>query len=95
MKAIIYRTYGSPDVLRLEEIEKPVPQDNEVLVQVRAASVNPLDWHFMRGLLEAGQVTPVVDRTYPLSEVADAVRYLEEKHVRGKVVITVEHNKKR
>jgi len=49
MKAIVHRNYGSPDVLRLEEIEKPVPQDNEVLIEVRAASVNPLDWHFMRG----------------------------------------------
>jgi len=49
MKAIVYRCYGSPDVLRLEEIEKPVPQDNEVLIEVRAASVNPLDWRLMRG----------------------------------------------
>src|SRR5712691_9572529 len=49
MKAIVYHTYGSPDVLRLEEIEKPVPKDNELLVKVRAASVNPLDWHFMEG----------------------------------------------
>ena len=49
MKAIIYRNYGSPDVLRLEEIEKPVPQDNEVLIEVRAASVNPLDFHLMKG----------------------------------------------
>lgn len=49
MKAIVYRCYGAPDVLRFEEVEKPVPADNEVLVKVRAASVNPLDWHFMRG----------------------------------------------
>ena len=49
MKAIVYHTYGSPDVLRLEEIDKPVPKENELLVKVRAASVNPLDWHFMEG----------------------------------------------
>lgn len=49
MKAIIYRNYGSPDVLRCEEVEKPVPGDDEVLIGVRAASVNPADWHFMRG----------------------------------------------
>jgi len=49
MKAIVYRTYGSPEVLRLEEIEKPVPQNDEILIEVRAASVNPLDFHFMRG----------------------------------------------
>ncbi len=49
MKAVIYRNYGSPEVLRLEEVEKPVPGDDQVLIQVRAASVNPYDWHFMRG----------------------------------------------
>ncbi len=49
MKAIIYRCYGSPDVLRLEDVEKPAPADDEVLVKVVAASVNPLDWHYMRG----------------------------------------------
>ncbi len=49
MKAIVYTSYGSPSVLKLEEIEKPTARDNEVLIKVRAASVNPLDWHFMRG----------------------------------------------
>jgi NADPH:quinone reductase-like Zn-dependent oxidoreductase len=49
MKAIVYHRYGSADVLQWEEIEKPTPGDNQVLIRVRAASVNPLDWHFMRG----------------------------------------------
>jgi NADPH:quinone reductase-like Zn-dependent oxidoreductase len=49
MKAIVYHRYGSPDVLRCEEIEKPTAGDSEVLIKVRAASVNPYDWHFMRG----------------------------------------------
>src|SRR5277367_5555221 len=49
MKAIVYHTYGPPEVLQYEEIEKPTPGENEVLVKVRAASVNPYDWHFMRG----------------------------------------------
>src|ERR1041385_1765882 len=43
MKAIIHCDYGSPDVLKLEDVEKPIPADNQVLVRVRAASVNPLD----------------------------------------------------
>jgi NADPH:quinone reductase-like Zn-dependent oxidoreductase len=49
MKAIIYDIYGPPDVLRLEEIDKPTPNDVELLIKVRAAALNPLDWHFMRG----------------------------------------------
>jgi NADPH:quinone reductase-like Zn-dependent oxidoreductase len=47
------------------------------------------DLQFLKELIEAGEVTPVIDRTYPLSEVPDAIRYLEEGHARGKVVITV------
>ena len=49
MKAIVYHEYGSPDVLRYEEIEDATATDDEVLIRVRAASVNPYDWHFMRG----------------------------------------------
>ncbi len=49
MKAIVYRTYGSPDVLRYEDLEKPSPRDHEVLIRVHAASLNPLDWRLMRG----------------------------------------------
>lgn len=49
MKAIVYRCYGSPDVLKLENVAKPPEADKRMLVKVHAASVNPLDWHYMRG----------------------------------------------
>ena len=67
MKAIVYSNYGSPDVLKCEEIEKPTAGDNEVLIKVRAASVNPYDWHFMRGTpyavrIPAGLRKPKVTR---------------------------------
>ncbi len=55
MKAIVYTKYGQPDVLKLEEVEKPAPKDNEVFVKVHAASVNDWDWGLLRG-------TPFVNR---------------------------------
>lgn len=49
MKATVYRENGPPDVLQLEEIEKPAPTEDEVLIKIRAVSINPLDWRLMRG----------------------------------------------
>jgi NADPH:quinone reductase-like Zn-dependent oxidoreductase len=49
MQAIVYHRYGSPDVLEFADIDKPVPTADQVLIQVHAASVNPYDWHFLRG----------------------------------------------
>jgi NADPH:quinone reductase-like Zn-dependent oxidoreductase len=56
MKAINYHRYGPPDVLEYVDIEEPTPADHELLIRVHATSVNPLDWHLMRG-------TPYVART--------------------------------
>jgi NADPH:quinone reductase-like Zn-dependent oxidoreductase len=58
------------------------------------ARPNQKDLAFVKELLEAGKVVPVIDRCYSLSEVPEALRYLEEGHARGKVVITVEQNGK-
>jgi NADPH:quinone reductase-like Zn-dependent oxidoreductase len=49
MKAIVQDRYGSPDALELRDVATPVPRDDEVLVRIRAASVNAYDWHLMRG----------------------------------------------
>ena len=49
MKAILFPKYGSPDVLQLTDVEKPTPNENQVLVKIVAAAANPLDWHRMRG----------------------------------------------
>jgi len=56
------------------------------------ANINQKDLLFLKELLEAGKVVPVIDRRYPLSEAAEALRYLEERHARGKVVLTVEQS---
>jgi NADPH:quinone reductase-like Zn-dependent oxidoreductase len=48
-KAVVYRNYGSPDVLHCEDVEKPSPGDDQVLIRIRAAAANPLDYHLMSG----------------------------------------------
>lgn len=48
MRAVVARSYGSPDVLRLEDVERPTPGDDEVLIEVHAAGVNAADWHILR-----------------------------------------------
>jgi NADPH:quinone reductase-like Zn-dependent oxidoreductase len=64
MKAIVYSKFGSPDVLRLEEVGKPSPKDNEILIRVRAASANAYDWRHLRAdpflirLMGAGLLKP-------------------------------------
>ncbi|MBY9021729.1 MAG: zinc-binding dehydrogenase, partial [Candidatus Lokiarchaeota archaeon] len=52
------------------------------------------DLAFIKELIESGKVVPTIDRRYPLSEVAEALRYFEEGHPQGKIVITMEHNDK-
>jgi NADPH:quinone reductase-like Zn-dependent oxidoreductase len=55
------------------------------------ANINQKDLVFLKELLEAGKVVPVIDRRYPLSGAAEALRYLEERHAQGKIVLTIEH----
>jgi len=67
MQAVVYTRYGPPDVVQVTDVAKPVPKDKEVLIKIRAASVNPLDWHFMRGTpyivrLGAGLRRPKITR---------------------------------
>jgi len=59
-----------------------------------SAKQSQKDLVYMKELIEAGKVKPVIDKCYLLSEAAEALRYLGEGHARGKVVITVEHNNK-
>src|SRR2546426_9990191 len=56
MKAIAYKAYGSADILEVKDVPKPDVDADRVLIRVRAASANPYDWHFMRGL-------PLIART--------------------------------
>lgn len=85
MKAIVYEKYGPPDVLRLQETEKPAPRDDEVLIKVRAASVNAYDWHLLTadiflvrlmggGLLRPKNPIPGADIAGRVEEVGRSVR---------------------
>src|SRR6202008_311379 len=49
MRAVTRRCYGPPDVLAVEHLERPVPADNQMLVKVHAAGINPVEWHSVRG----------------------------------------------
>ncbi len=85
MKAIVYRKNGPPEVLSCEEIDKPVPGDQEVLIKVHAAAVNPLDYHMMKGgpaiirlLLGQGKLKrPGVDCAGVVEAVGPAVTQLK------------------
>jgi NADPH:quinone reductase-like Zn-dependent oxidoreductase len=83
MRAVLLRETGDPDVLRLEEVERPEPGEGEVLIAVRAASINPIDWKYRRGLAEK-QLPAVlgndVSGTVELSRAAD---YAEGDEVFG------------
>ena len=63
-------------------------------LRILSAVPNKQDLVFIKELMEAGKIKTFIDRRYPLSEVADALRYYEDRHARGKVVITTEHNDK-
>lgn len=77
MKAMVYTEYGPPEVLKLKEVEKPTPQDNEVLVRIYATSVNTAEWYFVHGtpflvrLMSGGILKP--KRTIPGADIAGRV----------------------
>jgi NADPH:quinone reductase-like Zn-dependent oxidoreductase len=84
----IYVTTEFSLVLALGGLGKSIT-GNQKMVSVRPKPPNKMDLGFMKGLLEGGKVTSVIDRRYSLSEVPDALLYLEKGHAQGKVVITM------
>jgi NADPH:quinone reductase-like Zn-dependent oxidoreductase len=66
-----------------------MPRTRSRRVGVYMSDPSLQDFVFVKGLLETGKVVPMVERTYPLSETAEAFRYFEETHAKGKLVITV------
>jgi len=81
MQAIVFRKNGAPDVLSCEEIEKPKPEDDEVLLKVSCASINPLDWRMMRGspLMRVLSVRRKPKLSHPGVDVAGVVEEVGSK----------------
>ena len=65
---------------------------NKKIIGLGTAKMNKKDLDFLRELLETGKIKPVIDRIYPLSDMAEAIGYVETGHAKGKVVLTIGHN---
>jgi NADPH:quinone reductase-like Zn-dependent oxidoreductase len=77
VKAIVQDRYGSPDVLELRDIDVPEVKDHDVLIRVRAASVNAADWHFMRGLPYVARLSLGLIKPKTRVRGRDAAGYIE------------------
>lgn len=86
MKAILYTEYGSPDVLQLKEIEKPIPADDEILVKIHAVSVNRSDWEALIGKPLYARLDGLRKPRHPIlgSDVAGRVEAVGKNHVQFK-----------
>jgi len=95
MKAIVAQEYGGPEVLKLEEVARPVPKENEALVRVIASGVNPADPLIVSGKLRKNSgliclsFKPVVTQTLPLAGGPKALQQAATHHTRGKMVLKI------
>ena len=83
-----------PLMFRIMFSEPWISMTGSKKIGLMSAKITDKDLVFLKELFEAGKVKSIIDRRFPLSEVAEAIRYLEEGHARGKVIITVEHDSK-
>ena len=95
MRATTIDEYGSADKLHVRELARPTCGQDQVLVHVCAAGVNPIDWRIRKDLQQIARMMadnklrPVVQEVYPLEEAATAHRVSEAGHVRGKLVLSI------
>jgi NADPH:quinone reductase-like Zn-dependent oxidoreductase len=103
MKAIVFSNYVSPDVLKIEEVDQnPTAGSDRSTIKLRLAALGASqkvvfliasfkreDFMLLNNMFERGQVKPFVERTYPLNEISEAMRYLGTGHAKGKIVVTM------
>ena len=95
MKASVYTNYGPLSMPQIFQgmLKGPLmSKKGGRKLGGLSAKITQSDLVFMKDLIEAGKVSPAIDRRYPLNEAADAMRYLEEGHARGKIAITISQN---
>jgi NADPH:quinone reductase-like Zn-dependent oxidoreductase len=83
---------GLPQIFESLLLARFLPRIGRKKARFFIASINRENLTFLKDLVETGKVTPVIDRRYPLSDAADALRYLEQRHAQGTVVLTVENS---
>jgi len=84
MRAVVINEYGPSEKLTLVDLKEPSPRPEEVLIRVRAAGVNPVDWK-----IRSGKLKPVIDRVYPLDQARAAHDRSESERTRGKIVLEI------
>ena len=83
---------GLPQIFESLLLARFLPRIGRKKARFFIASISRENLTFLKDLVETGKVTPVIDRRYPLSDAADALRYLEQRHAQGKGVLTVENS---
>ena len=92
MKALVFKRYGGPDRVTFADVARPVPKPDEILVQVHAAGLNPVDNKIREGKMKPllrVQLSATLGSDFPFGQVKEALAYLEKGRAKGKVVVQI------
>ena len=92
MKALVFKRYGGPDRVTFADVARPVPKPEEILVQVHAAGLNPVDNKIREGKMKPllrFQLPATLGSDFPFGQAKEALAYLEKGRAKGKVVVQI------